>query len=139
MPTLIESLAQALQKTATPGLRVQHHATEMLVSMATTKSRSQTVKVSLTKNVRGDIPLLRMISRAFIANDHRWIRFALEANAGPELGSLALDTSVVPPVVNVVYNIPATGVELPEFMAALTSVARYADQLEQRFLSNDRF
>ncbi|MDZ4848903.1 MAG: hypothetical protein SGI77_06390 [Pirellulaceae bacterium] len=121
-------------------LPIQVHVGEKEILIEVTLgSRKQSVRVSLGSSKAAGGAFVRLVSRACPANDHRLIRSALTTNRGLELGSLSLNTETNPPVLDVVHSVVAEGVQIPDLLFAIESVARLADSIEKRIVGQDVF
>lgn len=139
MARLIQDLAKILKSAHGVPMHVDVHDAEMLVTLELPNNRSQGVKITLRDIPERSVSLVCMRSRASVARDHRSVRLALEANGGFRIGGLALDTSTVPPMIDVVYNLDADELNLAEFLRVLSQIAIYADAIERRNLGSDEF
>lgn len=139
MLTIIERLAEHLQKSRGLAIQLEHHTHEMLVTLATSTSRKQAVKVTAREAV-GDKPaVVCMVSRACAANHHKFVREALRANARSELGSLSLETDGSNHMIDVTFSLVTEELDFLEFFTALRKVASYADEIENRITGSDKF
>ncbi len=126
--------------TGNHGLKAEVHVgeKELLVEL-TLGSRKQAVGVSMGMCKSIKEPLLRLRSRACRYKIIRLCAMRLRANGGLELGALCLDTSINPPVIDVVYNIFAKDLRFEEFLRAMLTVAQQADRIESRRVGSDTF
>ena len=139
MSVLIETLARQLQS-ATHNLRLAVHAgTEELLVEVHLADRKQSVSVSMAGCKAAKATTIRMLSRCGPIKDHRTVRAALITNANMELGGLCLDTTTNPPVLDVIYHMVYENHQFEDFLMSLYSVAKYADQLEQKLVGGDNF
>src|SRR4051812_46359843 len=128
MTTLIEQFGVMLKQI--PGVYVEFRLAELLVTVPLGNGRRQTVKVSSHRGTRGPYNVLRIISRACIARDPKIVNRALRANAGNELGGIALDPHCDPPILDVVYNIIADDLPANTLINSVYRVADFADRIE---------
>jgi hypothetical protein len=139
MPTVIERLVAQLQQTRGLPFQLEHHSQAMLLTLEPSPGRSQVVKISL-REASGTAPaVIRLVSRACPARDHRIVREALKANVQPELGCLSLEDVDGSKAINVTYTLAADNVEFLEFLTALQNVSRYADVIEHRITGSDNY
>jgi hypothetical protein len=139
---LIQVLGEAIAKS---GMPVECGENEMLVTVRLRTGRKQVVKMREMRGRSGTHTVLRLQSRVCIAQGApmvRLIREALKVNADANWGAYALDTSVNPPLVDVVYSYVRT----PEcewmpgdLFNALQRVAAFADAAEQYITGGDVF
>jgi hypothetical protein len=139
LASYLESLALSFEASRpNRNLRVHRGEDELQVEIYL-GTRKQTVNVSLKWVPSSRFHCLRLISRACVAQDHRKIRAALEANSSLELGALCMDTSTNPPVIDVTYTLVAEDSTCDEILHALFVVAQHADNIEKRATGRDVF
>ena len=139
MPTLIQVLGEMVAKS---GMPVQYGESEMLVTVKMQNGRKQTVKMRAMQGQYGAYTVLRFQSRVRIAQGAAIIRAALKANADADWGAYALDTSVNPPLVDVVYGYvttPQCELVPRDLFTALQRVAAVADAAELHITGGDVF
>jgi hypothetical protein len=138
MKTVIEQIGDTLRRT--PGVPdVQIGENQLLVTVNLGGNRKQTVRLEYLPSKFGKYAVLRFQSRVCVPNNAQQIRKALELNASNEFWGLALDTSVEPPVIDVLHSMIAQGSEINAILAALTQVASRADELEEAASGGDHF
>ena len=139
MATLIQVLGEMIERT---GISVEYGETEMLVKIVLRSGRHQVVKVRAVCDRYGKYTVLRFQSRVCLVQSSAMIRSALKANADSDWGAFALDTSVAPPALDVVYGFvttPNSELVPGDLMTALHRVAAVADGTEQRTTGGDVF
>ncbi len=137
MPTLVQILGQIL---AENGVAVEYGQNELLATIPLRNGRSQVVKGRWAPGRYGTYTVLRLQSRVGVARGAAMIRAALTANAKSDCGAYALDLSVDPPLLDVVYGYvitPRDEFEPQHFFAALQHLAALADTAEQRISDRD--
>lgn len=134
--TLIEQLAAMIAPI--PGATVQRNAKEMLVTLNVGDHRRQAVRVATQFGANGQ-PFVRMQSRARAVQEHKLVRAAIGQNAKNTATALALDASINPPMLDVVFGMPAVNLYPGEFIDALFRVANHADAIEQSAGGSDSF
>ena len=139
MPTVFEQLGEFLKGADRPGMAVTYRSNGLLVTVAISNGRRQIVKVSSHRGGAGDVDLIRLQSRVCIAREPAIVREMLVANAGLELGGFALDTSVSPNAIDVVYSIARDELDFPNFVIILERLACFADAYEERLTGRDDF
>ena len=120
------------------GFTIENDATTLLVRCSLGK-RTQTVKVTCPADNKRSFQILKLQSRACLAADYRFVLDALKLNADSEWGGLALDKTITPPAIDVVYNLVADGLHPQAFVTALTRVASFADRIELLTRGSDHF
>jgi len=134
--TIIQDLGRMLMHV--PGAHVDFRDAEMLVTLQLGAGRQQVVKVFSLKTETGG-RFVRLQSRAVAIKSHGTVRSALRENCGFGIGGLAMDTSVNPPMLDVILSLPVVDLNNDEFLSAIMSVAHYADSIEQRSGGPDQF
>ena len=140
MATLISELGAICARA--PGYEVQVQEAEMLITVGLLGGRRQVVKV-WNCGLPDDLgPVLRLQSRAAVVSNHTIVGEALRRNARIARASFALDTSVNPPVLDVVCGLVINPPEVPVnvFLEALHEVAVLADRVEEKLAhGEDKF
>jgi hypothetical protein len=139
MPTLIQVLADILRS---PEAHVECGENSMLVTVRFTNGRKQVVKVRYHDGRYGRYGAIHYQTRVCTATSPSLIRQVLQANAENEWGGYALDTSVTPPMIDLVYALPIPAeaeVNPADVISALQHIATVADTAEAQFTGMDAF
>jgi hypothetical protein len=132
----MEELGQSLRNYS--GFVVQWQAADMIVELPSGGGRRHAVKVQTWRLPGTSVHALRLQARAALVSEPSMIRKALKENAGMADVGFALDASVDPPSLDVVYGLIAEGATVSELVDALVKVAFAASVVDSRIASGHR-
>lgn len=119
---------------------VQGDSKQLILTLALKNGRKQTVLISLKKAGEGQVVEVR--SRCGVISDAKAIRASLKRNFSNSLGGLAMETINGHYVIDCVQRLvvpPKLGVNIGEFLHAITSIGAQADSIENKLGHGDNF
>lgn len=113
---------------------------QILFTIGVTSSRNQTVLITMNTFLDGQV--VEVKSRCGVVTKANTVRQCLRRNLISPLGGIAMDTSTQPKTIDIIQRLAipnGLGVNIPELLATITSVAIQADTIEEKMGLGDIF